>query len=78
MNLSINQIAQIEGDTNANEVKRIKTREAAVRRAYREYAYNIGTPTAVALMARASAIAEEPINSDYIKLICERDGSPLK
>jgi hypothetical protein len=78
MRLSINQIAQAEGDTNANEARRIKNREAAVRRAYREHAYNIGTPTVDVLTVRASVIAEEPIGPDYIKLLCERDGNPLQ
>jgi len=77
-NLSINQIAQIDGDTNANEAKRIRNREAAVRRAYREHAYNIGTPTANDITARTSEIAGEQIGEDYITRICEKNGDPLK
>ncbi len=39
---SINQVAQDEGDSSANEAARIRTRGASVARAWRTIAYKRG------------------------------------
>lgn len=65
---SINQIAQETGDTSANEVARIRQREAAVKTAWRTIAYEKGTVT-LSELAKAADLPRE-----YCRLICERDG----
>lgn len=66
MKKSINQIAQENGDTSANEA-------AAVARAWRTVAYHEGEAACTA--ERVAAIAELPVN--FVRDICARKGLAL-
>jgi len=70
---SINQVAQEEGDTSANEAARIRDREAAVAKAWRTIAYHEGEAACTA--DRVAAIAELPV--DFVRDICARKGLAL-
>jgi hypothetical protein len=67
---SANQRAQAEGDTGANEARRIRDREMAVRAAWREEAWQRGEPVEARRVARATGLPEP-----YVRLICERGGN---
>lgn len=71
---SINQIAQEDGDTSANEAARIREREAAVARAWRTVAYHEGESACTA--DRIATITELPIA--FIQDICARKGLTLQ
>lgn len=70
---SINQIAQEDGDTSANEANRIREREATVKRCWRTIAFEDGEEACSA--ESVAACAGLPV--DYVRLICERYGYPL-
>jgi hypothetical protein len=70
---SINQIAQEDGDTSANEATRIRDREAAVAKAWRTIAYHEGEASCTA--DRIAKVAELPI--DFVRDICARKGFDL-
>ena len=71
---SINQIAQAEGDSSANEAKRIREREAAVAKAWRQIAYDDGEAACSAdRVAQAVDLPEA-----YVRAICERKGLALR
>lgn len=71
--LSVNQLAQSEQDTSANEAKRIRDREALVKRTWRTIAYHEGEAA-----CRAERIADESeLPVDYVKFICDNYGLTL-
>lgn len=74
MKKSINQTAQEDGDSSANEAARIHEREAAVARAWRTVAYHEGEAACTA--DRIATIAELPIA--YVQDICARKGLDLQ
>jgi hypothetical protein len=67
---SINQIAQEDGDTSANEARRIREREAAIARAWRTLAYNEGESACTAV--RIAEAVELPVA--FVQDICDRKG----
>lgn len=71
---SINQMAQEEGDSSANEARRIREREATVKRAWRTLAYNEGEAACTA--ARISEASGIPI--DYVRTVCGNVGYTLR
>lgn len=73
MTKSINQVAQEEGDSSANEAARIRAREGAVTRAWRTIAYHEGEAACTA--DRVAADAELPV--DFVRDICARKGLDL-
>lgn len=76
---SINQIAQENGDTTANEANRIRRREATVKHAWRKYTFEHNEyPTAQQIAEIASEEAEEELGMEYVKTICERNGYELR
>lgn len=70
---SINQQAQEDGDSSANEAERIREREASVKRVWRGISYAEGDQACTA--ARISMHTGLPIA--YVRLICERHGYVL-
>ncbi len=74
MKKSINQIAQEDGDTSANEAARIRDREAAVTKAWRTIAYHEGEGACTA--ERVAASTELPV--DFVRDICARKGLDLQ
>ena len=71
--LSINQIAQMDGDTSAKEAARIRARDAAVCRAWRTIAYYEGESACTA--AKIAERADLPVA--FVSAICERHGHPV-
>jgi len=70
---SINQVAQAEGDTSANEVRRIADREASVKRAWRTIAWETSESDCTAeKIANVTGLA-----IGYVRTICERNGLGL-
>lgn len=74
MKKSVNQIAQEDGDTSANEAARIREREAAVAKAWRTVAYYEGETACTA--DRVAALSELP--ADFVRDICARKGLSLQ
>jgi len=70
--LSVNQAAQLEGDTGANAVKRLKAREAAVRVAWLTEVYEHGEPVRADRVVRAANLPEP-----FVRQLCERFGYGL-
>lgn len=70
---SINQVAQEDGDTSADEARRIREREDAITRAWRTIAYNEGETACTA--ERVAEAAELPVK--FVRAICERRGLSL-
>lgn len=70
---SINQIAQDDGDTSANEVARIKARERSIRDAWNRIAYNEGAGACTA--ERIARETDLPVH--YVIDICGRSGHIL-
>jgi hypothetical protein len=71
---SINQIAQEDGDTSANESARIRDREAAVAKAWRTIAYHEGETACTA--DRIAKASELPVA--FVRDICARKGLDLQ
>lgn len=71
---SINQMAQEEGDSSANEARRIREREATVKRAWRTIAFDEGEGACTATrVAEASGL---PV--DYVRTVCASVGYELR
>jgi hypothetical protein len=70
---SINQVAQEDGDTSANEARRIRERENDIARTWRTIAYNEGETACTA--ERIAEAAELPVR--FVRDICERRGLNL-
>ncbi len=71
---SINQIAQEDGDSSANEAARIRAREADVKRAWRTIAYEQGEAACTA--ERVADAANLPIA--YVRFVCGASGYDLR
>jgi hypothetical protein len=71
---SINQVAQDEGNTSANEAKRIRNRESAVKVAWRTIAFNEGEAACTA--ERVARDCELPV--DYVRFVCGNAGYEVK
>lgn len=71
---SINQIAQENGDSSANEAKRIRDRESAVKQAWRRVAFNEGE--AACTVEKVAREADLPV--DYVRFVCGNVGYELK
>ena len=71
---SLNQTAQDEGDTAANEARRIREAEASIHRAWRQLAYDEGESAVTA--HRIATMTGLP--AAYVREICERWGNPLR
>lgn len=70
---SINQLAQEECDTSANEVNRIKEREASVKKAWRQIAYDLGEQACtVENVAKMANLPEA-----YVLFVCTNVGYAL-
>jgi hypothetical protein len=70
---SINQMAQEEGDTTANEAKRIREREATVKKAWRTVAFYENEAACT-----AERIAKESgLPIDYVRFVCANYGLNL-
>lgn len=77
MNRSINQMAQDEGDSSANEANRIRLRERSVRTAWRTFVFNNDkNPTIKDVSDLASELSGEHLGYDYCLRILECDGLP--
>lgn len=74
MKKSINQMAQESGDSSANEAARIREREANVKRAWRQVAYDDGESACTA--RRIAAAAKLPV--DYVRFVCAVHGLELR
>ena len=70
---SINQVAQENGDTSANEAARIRERERAVVAAWRTIAFNEGESACT--LGRVSRAAELP--EEYVAFVCAVKGYAL-
>jgi len=71
---SLNQIAQDEGDTAANEARRIREGEASIHRAWRQIAYDEGESAVTA--HRIATLTGLPVA--YCRDVCERVGHVLR
>jgi len=71
---SLNQIAQDEGDTAANEARRIREAEASIHRAWRQLAYDEGESAVTA--HRIATMTGLPVA--YVRDVCERVGHVLR
>lgn len=71
---SINQMAQEEGDSSANEAQRIRDRESTVKRTWRSVAFHENEAACTA--ERIAKESELPI--DYVRFVCGKEGLALK
>jgi hypothetical protein len=74
MNKSINQLAQENGETSANEAQRIREREVAVMRAGRTVAFFEGEAACTA--ARIASESGMPIG--HVRFVCGNHGMDLR
>lgn len=70
---SINQMAQEEGNSSANEARRIRDREASVKRAWRTVAFYENEAACTA--DRISKESDLPV--EYVRFVCGSYGLAL-
>ncbi len=74
MTKSINQLAQLDGDTAANTVRRIREDECSVRNAWRQIAYHEGEESCTL----ARIVEMTGYSEDYVRFVCGNVGYELK
>lgn len=74
MGKSINQLAQEEGDSSANEARRIREREAQVKKAWRTVAFYENEAACTA--ERIARESDLPV--DYVRFVCGKEGLALR